>query len=196
MASRKTSGTARPTCRAGACGLRLMAMLGAIRASATPMAPQMLRLRRSPPLRGCAVSVVLPTAVVLNFLAPLWRLSVTQLVELHELGALVAADPVPLVPPGGHERGVLLLAERLLGERRGADRLDRLAEARRQPPCAGRRPLLVGQRRGVALDRRGQLRPAREAVERGGDDHARGQVRVGRAVGRLDLEVRRAGAAG
>src|SRR3954454_3369757 len=195
MASRKTSGTARPTCSAGACGLRLMAMLGAIRASATPMAPQMLRLRRSPPLRGCAVSVV-PSAVVLTALAPLSWLSVTQLVELHELGALVAAEPVPLVPPGGHERGVLLLAERLGGDPGGGDRVARLAEVRRQPPCAGRRPLLIGQRRGVDLDRRGQPRPALEAVERGGDDDRRREVRVGGAVGGLHLEVRRAGAAG
>src|ERR1700742_1532491 len=138
MASRKTSGTARPTCRAGACGLRLMAMLGAISASATPMAPQMLRLRRSAPLRGCAVSVVLPTAVVLTFLALSQWLSVTQLVELHELRALVAAERLPLVPSRGHERGVLLLAECVLGELRGGDRVDRLAEVCRQPPCAGR----------------------------------------------------------
>src|SRR4051794_4737890 len=136
-----------------------MAMLGAIRPSATPTAPQMLRLRRSPPLERCAVPGVLPTAVVLNLLAPLSWLSVTQLVELHELRALVTAEPVPLVPPGGHERGVLLLAERLPGEFRPGDRLDRLAEVRRQPPCAARRPLLAGQRRGVGLDRRGQPRP-------------------------------------
>src|SRR5262249_55287105 len=95
----------------------------------------------------------------------------------------------PLETPGDYERGVLLLAERLLGELRGGERVDRLAEVCRQPPCAGRRPLLVGQRRGVGLDRRGELRPAGQAVERGGGDERSREIGVGRAVGRLELEV-------